>query len=361
MNLSNIINQAVSVSACRLDDVLKIMHASIGAPKYAIGKNNDTLNVLRVYGVSGVIDDFSVPGEEWGGIALVNSSDIPKNSLIINCSTSISPVDVLLNLRCKGFNNIINLYELVMASDGSLAWPWFVEAQRAELREFIGDWQHIYNALADDISRKTFLDVVRYRVSANPLFMKDYKVRMSDQYFEDFMRYKEEVFVDAGGFDGDTAEMFLSRYPDYKKIYVFEPSIPNMQKARQRLSKYKNIEFRASGLSEFAGRVPFNHNGGSSSTISTSAGGEIELVALDEVVQDRISVIKMDIEGGEMGALKGARNHLKSHKIKLALAAYHKESDIRLFYQFMMGFGHDYKIFLRHYTQGWSETVLYFV
>ena len=40
------------------------------------------------------------------------------------------------------------------------------------------------------------------------------------QYFESFLNLPEKpVFVDAGGFTGDTTLQFIQKYPDYSAVY----------------------------------------------------------------------------------------------------------------------------------------------
>ena len=62
-----------------------------------------------------------------------------------------------------------------------------------------------------------------------------------------------EVFVDAGGYDGDTTEEFSKRYPNYKKVFLFEPSLSNLNKAKLRLNHHHSIEFFERGLSNTSG------------------------------------------------------------------------------------------------------------
>jgi len=77
-------------------------------------------------------------------------------------------------------------------------------------------------------------------------------------------------------------------------------------------------------------------------------------------VEEPVTFIKMDLEGWEMKALAGAKRHIATNRPKLALAVYHKAADFRLIHDFVSSFNHGYKIYLRHYTQGWSETVMFF-
>lgn len=361
MNLQKIVNDTLTQLEQPSTLAERFLTASKTVRRYAIGKNSETLRVNQLIKLHGVIDDFEIEASTWHGIPIVRTLNVPKDALIVNCSTSISPVAVLKHLNASGLTFVVGLHELVSASKGRLAWPDFVLTQRKEILQHIDAWMQVYDSLSDAESRQTFLDVVRFRLSSNPDYMKNYTVRIQDQYFEEFMEFSEEIFVDAGGFDGDTSETFAKRYPDYKKIILFEPSLKNMTAARNRLSEYRNIEYHSIGLSDSAGTLNFNQDAGSASAITSTAGSMISVNALDSIVTEPVTFIKMDLEGWEMKALSGSRDHIARDRPKLAIAVYHDSSDFRLVHQFIGEFCHEYKCYLRHYTQGWSETIMFFV
>jgi len=360
MRLKEIIDRALACDASDTGTAKAFLDAA-KTTRYAIGKNQETLTIQSLVGLDGIIDDYAAPGTCWHGIPLLHTDNANKNAYVVNCSTSIRPVDTLRHLQASGFRHVVNLSDLVTAAGGALAQPEFVTLQRNEMEGHLDVWQTIHDALEDDVSRKTLIDVLLFRLTADIAHVQDYSVRIHEQYFEEFMGYGNEIFVDAGGFDGDTAEEFAKRYPDYRKILLFEPSAHNMALARRRLSGVRDITFFPFGLSNVAGRLRFNQQGGSASSVSDSGDDEIVVDALDSMVAEPVSVIKMDLEGWELPALEGCHRHIAEDRPKLAIAAYHKASDLRRIYQFVDAFGHDYRMFLRHYTQGWSETVLFFV
>lgn len=140
------------------------------------------------------------------------------------------------------------------------------------------EWQAIHDGLADEESRQTLRDLLGFRLSADPECMRGYSVRLAEQYFEDFMHYTGEVFVDAGGYDGDTTEAFAARYPDYRKVLFFEPSARNMAAARARLAQLRDVEFFPSACpmrgnscasTRQAGRRPLFRNPAASRSAAT--------------------------------------------------------------------------------------------
>jgi FkbM family methyltransferase len=170
-----------------------------------------------------------------------------------------------------------------------------------------------------------------------------------------------EVFVDCGGFDGDTTEQLTRRCPQYKRVWLFEPSEVNMQMAKKRLAGARDIHFVPKGVSDQMGRLSFNSGAGSASAVSDSGDDSIDVTTIDKEVEEPVSFIKMDLEGWELKALAGARRHIEQDHPRLAVAVYHHASDFWMIPEFILSIRSDYDVFLRHYTEGWSETVMYFV
>ena len=69
----------------------------------------------------------------------------------------------------------------------------------------------------------------------------------------------------------------------------------------------------------------------------------------------------MDIEGSEQEALLGAKETILSSHPTLAISVYHKPEDLRKITTIVLGIRSDYKLYLRHYTEGTDETVMFFV
>jgi hypothetical protein len=69
----------------------------------------------------------------------------------------------------------------------------------------------------------------------------------------------------------------------------------------------------------------------------------------------------MDIEGWELKALAGCISQIRNNSPKLTIAVYHNSIDFIKIPEFILSINKNYKIFLRHYTEGWSESVMYFL
>ena len=87
---------------------------------------------------------------------------------------------------------------------------------------------------------------------------------------------------------------------------------------------------------------------------------EVYLTAIDNVVGDeRVTFIKMDVEGAELKSLMGARNTIIKNHPRLAICAYHKPEDLYELPGYILSIVPEYKFLLRHYSSNNWETVLY--
>lgn len=91
------------------------------------------------------------------------------------------------------------------------------------------------------------------------------------------------------------------------------------------------------------------------------AGEEIEIVSLDEDIREKITLIKMDIEGAEQDALTGCIRHIREEKPKLLISVYHNNEDIWKIPKMIYDMNEDYQFYLR--SNGWqwgpAELVLF--
>lgn len=330
--------------------------------RYLLGKNKSAKQAIQTFSdikFDGIIDDFDNQ-TSWENLPIVRSNSIEKSSTVINCSSSIRPISAhqhLLNLGISvlKYSDLCTHVENLPPHD-------FVTEFRNEIQDHESFWIGLGNRLEDEISKTTLSNIMQFRLTGDYSYMGEYTVRFNEQYFDPIIQISnDEVFVDCGGFDGDTTLEFIKRYQNYSKIFIFEPSQINFIKANKNLDGLKNIRLLPLGVSDKQGTLFFDPNNGSACSISTSGSTKIEVVTIDEVIQDKISFIKMDLEGWELKALQGAENHIRENHPKLAISIYHSASDFRKVPEYILSIRNDYKIYLRHYSEGWSETVMYFI
>ncbi|MCI9541657.1 MAG: FkbM family methyltransferase [Lachnospiraceae bacterium] len=195
---------------------------------------------------------------------------------------------------------------------------------------------------------------------------KEYKKLNDLQYFDlpqlEEKRKEKEIFVDGGCFDGSTSLGFIDWCKKVNRggyLYAWEPDPNNQEKCRKALEN-KEIAYQMipKGLwSEYA-EMSFKSNGGSS---SITEDGDVHIIAdcIDRCIDAPVTFIKMDIEGAEYQAILGAKNIINKYKPKLAICVYHKPEDIWELPWLIHKINPEYKFYLRHYSFGDVETVLY--
>lgn len=206
--------------------------------------------------------------------------------------------------------------------------------------------------LSDKCSQMSFDSVIAGAFTNNP---DCYKYSSSkSQYFPEVIKKNlsdEEVFVDIGAFTGDSIEQFILAVNNkYKKIYAFEPERSNIREAKAIFCDAR-IDFYQNGVGKESGTLYLTRKGEASHCDVTGdeAAEKVEVVKLDDVIQEKITYIKMDIEGMELDALKGAEGLIRRYKPKLAICVYHKMEDMVEIPAYIRSLHCGYHFYLRHY------------
>jgi len=218
----------------------------------------------------------------------------------------------------------------------------------------------------DDQSRKTFYNLIKFRLTLHKPYIKEIKSKYP-QYFDPEIIHisREEIFLDCGAYRGDTVEHFYKTASGrFKKVYSFEPDRVNFSKLvaiAEKIDPLRIIPINC-GVYESSGAMSFNELG----TIDTRLGSgnssvHLPVVSIDDFLKGKepATFIKMDIEGGELSALLGTRKTIKQFKPKLAISVYHKASDLWKIPLLIRELNKDYQLYLRHYTNEIVDTVCY--
>jgi len=229
----------------------------------------------------------------------------------------------------------------------------------------------LLDILDDETSKKILTGIIKNWFSSinNFVNINNWKKTEGNQYFpHEIIKLKEdEVFIDGGAFDGDTIEVFLKETSSkFNKIISYELDKNNYQKLIKNIYKYEP-EINNKIISYNLGLLDKNKNtsycSSSTSAIIDSDSNEIgKVIKLSEHLKNTIpSYIKMDIEGAELEALKGAEEVIKKYKPKLAICVYHKPEHFWEVPLFIKKIVPEYKIYLRHHSHDITETVCYAV
>lgn len=176
------------------------------------------------------------------------------------------------------------------------------------------------------------------------------------------------TFIDCGAFTGDTVEEFRRQVKDnFKKIYAFEMDSVNFEELKNsHATKDDRIMLINKGVSDKKTQVNYSRSGcpsyvaGAPNSFNYCA----EVIPVDEMIKEgeikeKVSFVKMDIEGAEMDALRGMKEMIVRDKPVLAICVYHKSNDILEIPFYIHNLVPEYKMMLRHHSNTSAETVLY--
>ena len=325
--------------------------------KYILGINKLTKSVKKYVAVDGIIDDFTrVQTSRKKDI--VKIEDVPKNAIILWVATG-SPLSVKNKLDSLGYINISYL-SFYRYSDFELASPPFILDFEDDFIKNKKEYQKTFNLLCDDKSKRIFEKVINFKISFDYNFMDGFTNNHEEQYFDKDLipNINEIVFVDAGGYVGDTLLTIIKNFPDFKKIYCIEPNDLHIGIAKRNFSQYKNIEFINCGLGS---KKEFHKEEETPQNNCHHDYKALKIDTIDNLIKEKVDFIKMDIEGAEQDAVEGASHTIKKHTPILAICIYHKAEDWYKIPKKVLEINPNYKIYLRHYMEGIFETVMYFI
>jgi len=329
--------------------------------RYVLGINEYAQEVAGLVNLDGFIDDYT-DAVSWLGKPIVRLASIDPDSMVVSCVTANRPITALARLQAAGIHRYCDYFSLANISAGKLPLVHALAETRQDHLANAAEYQWVRARLCDDESRHIFDNLMEFRLTGNLGAMAGFTYAADRQYFEPFVVLdKCEVFVDGGGFDGYTSEEFARRCPDYMGIHFFEPSQTMLTVAKGKLAHLERIHFHRLGLYDRRTTLRFDADSGSASRISETGGDTIEVACLDDAVGGRVSFIKLDLEGAEPKALNGSREHILTDHPKLAVAVYHDPAHFWQIPKLVLGMRDDYRVYLRHYTEGWTETVMFFV
>lgn len=329
--------------------------------RYLFGINEFSDSIATAISIDGFIDDYTGETSHMGRPVL-RLADIPNTAWVVSCVTNARPKTAMQRLRAHGIENCLDYFAFSRASQGRIPQIPAIADAVLDHRQNVEKYTWVRSLLADEESRKVFDDVLSFRLSGDLCSMERFDYAAERQYFENFFRLDDgEVFVDGGGYDGFTSLEFAKRCPRYSKIHFFEPVSAAMLTAKDKLKGHQNVAYHSVGLYDRKTTLSFDASAGSASRISDGGELKIDVDTLDAVVGDRVTFVKLDLEGVEVQALHGMRRHIVEDVPKLAVAVYHHPSDFWRVPEYILSLRSDYAVYLRHYTESWTETVAYFI
>ena len=238
----------------------------------------------------------------------------------------------------------------------------------------------IFDWLQDDLSKKTYYSLILRRIGElSEIDKSEYTFSINESYLA-LPRFRQvdnsETIVDIGAYVGDSIEaMIWKRQGKFKKIYAFEPDSNNLKALRKRINRLSEewgldkskFIIEACGVGEKANEIRIAKNKTTSSDSSFKIietkdkdSEVIKITTIDDYFkEEKVTILKADIESMEYNMLLGAEKVIKRDKPAIAICIYHNPSDMYRIPHLLKSYNPDYKLDVRQHYDSLPETVLY--
>lgn len=253
--------------------------------------------------------------------------------------------------------HIVIAPDVPVAGEGLFTYSYFLEHKT--------EFDSVYDRLADQKSRDVFENIINFKISGRPEYLDLCTTPRAELYDEIIPLSDDDVFVDLGAYNGDTALEFANACEkagvEYKSIYAFEPNAKNYRKLNTNTEGLRDITtFNACAWNE-DGELRFTKGEGRMSREDKKGEVVIESRAIDNAVAEQATIIKLDVEGSEKEAIEGASRQI-SGGASIICALYHRNEDMFAIPLQLLELNPNLKLYVRHelYIPAW-ETNLYAV
>lgn len=314
------------------------------------------------------LDQNAASIEEREGVPVYRAEEAPfprEDSAVLFCIVMDREEreGVLSHLRRLGYPLVLEAQALrvllVQPDDWEGASPAEYYRARRERIEAAG------GLFCDEASRELYAQTVYAHATGDYGGCRRLERPMAEQYFPSDVPLSKGYrrFVDCGGYVGDTVESLLRRTDALEACAVFEPDSRNYAAMTERLARLRGrigqrwlFPCAVGGGAELCA---FS-SGTGSGALCASGESAVQTVSLDMAIPDfRPTMIKMDIEGAELSALRGAEGLIRRGRPDLAVCTYHAVNHVWDIPLLLDSWGLGYRFFLRSYNACTMETVLY--
>lgn len=307
-----------------------------GADKVMAVLNGLGIKVAGLFATDGFVRD-----KYFHGLKLTSYSELKQkygSMTVLLCFGTARP-EVLENIR-----RIAAEQELLMPDVPVCGNELFNSSYAADNRK---ELLWVYNRLADEISRRTFENVIRFKLSGNPEYLYCAEVE-ADEPESSFLIFKKgESYLDLGAYNGDTVLKFAKAVPDYSEITALEPNPKSFERLRANTADLKGIRLINACAADKCGVAEFSvHNG---RVGSLGHGISVKTATVDSL-NKVFTFIKADVEGAEASVIRGAAATVSANRPKLQIACYHRAEDLIKIPRSVLDIRDDYRLYMRHFS-----------
>ena len=329
-------------------------------PVVVYGMGNAAERIIKILDENGIsvadifASDEFVRGHSFLGYKVLKYSEVCEKyddfNVVLAFATHIK--EVLDRIENINKEHTVFAPDIPVAGGGLFTREYFEKNRKR--------FENIYNLLADEESKRVYQNVISFKISGKVDYLYKCNEYAKNKIYSEILKLTDnETIVDAGAYDGDTIREFTGfTGGKYNKIYALEPDAKNFKKLTRNTEGMQGVELYNMGAWNKKDTLIFEGKAGRNSKLSSS-GTPVAVSDIDSIVKEKVTLIKMDIEGAEIEAIKGARRILARYKPRLAISVYHKPEDIIDIPLLLWEIVPEYQFCLRHYRSSRREIILY--
>lgn len=287
--------------------------------------------------IAGVIDrnaDAHRGAPEWAGLPVLRPDEVPsdaKSQALLAVSIVTVPFAPLRDqLLAEGWGEVVPFYDVAEGFRHlhPLSNGWFASPLGQAALEDAGD---VLNGFADDQSRAHYLRFAAWRLAREEWDFPEAPVTTGDRFFISellgALRPGERV-LDGGAHHGELVPRFFEALGSAMgRLWAIEPD-PGSLSVLKATSETWPADLRSrvaildEVLSDRPGPMSFHHGLGYASQIAPTGQMKRDATTIDTLGLDP-TIIKLHLEGGELDALRGARETITRHRPIVMATVYH--------------------------------------
>jgi len=323
----------------------------------------------RGHTVKGFLDnDRNKHGLLFEGVPVLGADDVRIENEVVVVGSGRYSNAILRQIAGAGWPTVLNLHEALFA----LRAPHCAEDDFRRFSAVLGDDAYrlisAFLELDDERSREVFNGLIEMRATLDTRGADAFKSPFDDEYLDTAFIEASDIayYVDAGSYTGDTLERFEKRFGPVTHAYMFEPELPAYYEGVKKFAARNDVFFYNFGLSsqyeKFVYRPALSCDvfRQIDNPVPNDITSFIQAVRLDDVLTGKVTLFKLDIEGAEESALRGASHAIRTQHPKLCVCAYHRADDLWKLIDAVKRIDASYKVGLRHYADVMEDTSLYF-
>lgn len=329
---------------------------------YGMGNGADKiLAVCETYGI--VISDFFasdgfVRGHSFHGKVVLSYSEAKAKygSFIVLLSFASSLPDVLATIRRVAAENELYAPDVPVFGNNLFNLEFF-HTNEASFRE-------AYDLLADKQSKKTFADVIRYKLSGDISYLDDCEANEEETTKTLLLPETVRDYADLGAYNGDTIRRLIPLAPHLRRIVAFEPDRRNFRKLSEyaeTMADHYTITPLPLAAWSHCETLLMDASGNRNANLADASKAkktvEVEADSLDNRIGDLCpDYIKYDVEGSEREALLGSAKTIRRCRPRLLVSLYHRSEDLFALPLLLKELALDYDFYLRKlpYVPAWD-------